>query len=45
MEGQKKKIEQRLENMKKFYVKAGEIIDNLTDAIPNDIRKKLKILF
>lgn len=36
------KIEQRLRNMKKFYLKIAETIDNLPDEIPNDIRLKLK---
>lgn len=36
------KIEQRLANMKKFYTKAGEIIDNLPDAIPEKTRTMLK---
>ena len=36
------KIEQRLKNMKNFYNKAGEMIDNLPDAIPENIRIMLK---
>ena len=36
------KIEQRLQNMKKFYVKAGQLIDNLPDAIPQKTRDMLK---
>jgi len=36
------KIEQRLQNMKKFYIKAGEIIDKLPDAIPEKTRTALK---
>ncbi|WP_455544127.1 GTPase [Intestinibacter sp.] len=36
------KIEQRLENMKKFYVKVGEIVDNLPDSIPNKTRDLIK---
>lgn len=35
-------IEKRLENMRKFYVKAGEILDNLPDAIPEKTRTLLK---
>ena len=36
------KIEQRLQNMKKFYVKAGDLIDKLPEAIPEKTRTKLK---
>lgn len=36
------KIEQRLQNMKNFYVKAGDLIDNLPDAIPEKTRNSLK---
>lgn len=36
------KIEQRLQNMKKFYIKAGEILDSLPDAIPEKTRTMLK---
>ena len=36
------KIEQRIENMKKFYYKAGEIIDDLPEAIPEKTRTMLK---
>ena len=36
------KIEQRLQNMKNFYVKAGDLIDKLPDAIPEKTREKLK---
>ncbi len=35
-------IEQRLQNMKKFYIKAGRLIDNLPDAIPQKTRDMLK---
>lgn len=42
MKDDKMKIEQRLQNMKKFYVKAGEMIDNLPDAIPEKTRTMLK---
>lgn len=35
-------IEHRMENMKKFYVKAGELIDKLPDAIPQKTRESLK---
>ena len=36
------KIEQRLQNMKNFYIRAGELIDNLPDAIPEKTRSMLK---
>lgn len=36
------KIEQRLQNMKKFYIKAGDLIDKLPDAIPEKTRTMLK---
>ncbi len=36
------KIEQRLQNMKDFYVKAGEMIDKLPDAAPENIKNTLK---
>lgn len=36
------KIEKRLENMKNFYIKAGEMIDALPDAIPEKTRILLK---
>ena len=42
MKDDKMKIEQRLQNMKKFYVKAGDMIDNLPDAIPEKTRRMLK---
>ena len=38
----KMKIEQRLQNMKKFYVKAAKLIDDLPDAIPPKTREMLK---
>lgn len=28
------KIEQRLQNMKNFYTKVGDLLDNLPDAFP-----------
>ena len=31
-----------MENMKKFYLKAGDIIDKLPDAIPEKTRTMLK---
>jgi hypothetical protein len=36
------KIEQRLQNMKNIYLKAGKILDELPDAIPSKIRVTLK---
>lgn len=36
------KIEQRIQNMKKLYIKVGTIIDNLPDAIPQKTRDMLK---
>lgn len=42
MKDESLKIEQRLQNMKNFYIKAGEMIDNLPDAIPEKTRTMLK---
>lgn len=42
MKDDKMKIEQRLQNMKNFYIKAGEMIDKLPDAIPKKTRTMLK---
>lgn len=42
MKDDKMKIEQRLQNMKKFYIKVGELIDNLPEAIPEKTRTMLK---
>lgn len=42
MKDDKMKIEQRLQNMKKIYIKAGELIDNLPEAIPEKTRTMLK---
>lgn len=36
------KIEQRLESMKNFYMKVGEVIDALPDAIPESSRTLIK---
>lgn len=36
------KIEKRLENMKNFYVKAGELLDKLPDTIPEKTKENLK---
>ena len=36
------KIEQRLQNMKNFYIKASELVDKLPDAIPEKTRTFLK---
>ena len=35
-------VEKRLQNMKNFYLKASELIDNLTDSIPVKTRTMLK---
>ena len=35
-------IEQRMQNMKQFYIKAGDLIDKLPDAIPEKTRTMLK---
>ena len=42
MKDKEMKIEQRMQNMKKFYIKAGNLIDNLPDAIPDKTRESLK---
>lgn len=42
MKSNKVTIEKRLENMKDFYIKAGELLDNLPDAIPEKTREFLK---
>lgn len=42
MNENKMKIEQRLQNMKKFYVTVGDMIDKLPDAIPDKTRNMLK---
>lgn len=44
MKDDKKKIEERLENMKSVYLKAGELIDSLPDTIPEKTRNMLKNL-
>lgn len=36
------KIEQRLQNMKNFYTKVGDLLDNLPDAIPEKARQKIR---
>ncbi len=36
------KIEQRMKNMKDFYVKTGNLIDKLPEAVPEDTRNMLK---
>ena len=36
------KINNRLQNMRKFYEKTSEIIDSLPEAIPNEARSKIK---
>lgn len=42
MKNENEKIEQRMQKMKKFYLKAGKMIDNLPDAIPPKVRDILK---
>ena len=42
MKDDNKKVEKRLENMKSFYLKAEELLDNLHDAIPEKTKKILK---
>lgn len=42
MEKDTDKIENRLENMRKFYDKAGQIIDGLEGVMPEDIRERIK---
>ncbi len=44
MADKKQTIEQRMQNMKRFYLKAADVIDNLPDAIPEKVRKQLKDL-
>ena len=36
------KIEKRLQNMKNFYTKVGDLLDNLPDAIPEKARQKIR---
>lgn len=36
------KNEQRLQNMKNFYTKVGDLLDNLPDAIPEKARQKIR---
>lgn len=36
------KIEQRMQNMKKVYINAGNLIDKLPDAIPSKTRESIK---
>lgn len=42
MKDDKKKIEHRLQNMKNFYIKTSEMIDNLPDVIPKKTRSVIK---
>ena len=42
MKQENMKIEQRLQNMKNFYLKAGELIDKIPEAIPEKTRTKIK---
>ena len=36
------KIQKRMENMKKFYIKLNEIIDSLPDVVPEKVKILLK---
>ena len=42
MKDNKIEIEERLENIKNFYIKASELIDKLPDSVPEKIRIMLK---
>lgn len=42
MKDENTKIEQRMQNMKKFYIKTGDLIDKLPDAIPEKTKTMLK---
>lgn len=42
MKDENMKIEQRLKNMKNFYIKVGDLIDRLPDAIPEKTRITIK---
>ena len=42
MANQNTKIQQRLKNMKNFYLKADELIDKLPDVIPNKTKNMIK---
>ena len=42
MKDDKMKIEHRMQNMKKFYIKANDLIDKLPEAIPGKVRNGLK---
>lgn len=42
MKEDKEKIHQRLMNMKKMFLKAESLIDNLPDVIPAEVRDMLK---
>lgn len=42
MKDDKMTIQKRLENMKNFYIKADDLIDNLPDAIPKKTKTMLK---
>lgn len=44
MKEEKAKIEQRLENMKNFYLKTTQMIDNLPDVVPEKVRNTIKNL-
>lgn len=42
MKDEKMKIEERMQNMKKFYTKAEKLIDELPDAIPTKTKETIK---
>ena len=42
MKDDKMKIEQRIQNMQKFYVKAADLIDSLPDAVPEKAKNLIK---
>lgn len=42
MRDENEKVEQRMQNMKNFYIKAGELINKLPDAVPEKTREMLK---
>lgn len=42
MKDEKSKMEQRLQNMKKFYVKTEELINKLPDSVPGKVKATIK---
>ena len=45
MNNEQERIEQRLQNMKSFYIRFGKMLDDLPDAIPELIRIGLHEFF